>query len=198
MEFQEEQKSTFKVVIIGNESVGKTSILTRLISNTFNPYEPGTLGPSNQVYEEQVEGETICMQLWDTAGQEKFKSLSPIYFQNASAAVIVFSFTNRESFDSLQQQIRQFIDIAGEDTVIFIAANKADLADDFEISIEEAKQWASDSKYRVFLTSAKSGEGIKQLFAELAADIYHKNQHKFQTVSPDLKNNTEEKKSCCK
>lgn len=194
---EDENKSAFRVVVIGKESVGKTSIVTRLIQNRFNPYEPGTIGANYQVYHETVENETVDMQIWDTAGQEKFKSLTPVYCRNAAAAVIVFSLTNRASFDELNKQIEEFIDTAGDKAVIFIAANKSDMADDFDVSFEEAKQYAADTKFRVFLTSAKSGEGIKQLFSELARELYAKNQNRFMQ-EPKLELEGDQQKENCK
>ena len=136
---ENENNSAFRVVVIGNDSVGKTSILTRLIQNKFSPYEPGTIGANYQVYHEIVEGESVDMQIWDTAGQERFKSLTPVYCRNAAAGVVVFSLTNRVSFNELNHQVEEFIDIASDNAIVFVAANKSDMVDDFEVSFEEAK-----------------------------------------------------------
>lgn len=164
--------SPLRIVTIGEESVGKTSITNRLVEGTFNPYEPGTIGANYQQYSRVINNEKLDIQIWDTAGQEKFKSLSPIYFRNAAAAVVVFALTSKTSFQNLNTWIGSFTDAAGNDALIYIAANKSDLVDDFEVTYEEAQEWADAHKYKIFYTSAKNGEGIEPLFDELTLQLY--------------------------
>ena len=164
--------SPFRVVTIGEESVGKTSITNRLVGDNFNPYEPGTIGANYQQYTEIVNEAKVDVQIWDTAGQEKFKSLGPIYFRNAAAAVVVFSLTSKTSFDKIDYWIESFRNVAGPDAIIYIVANKTDLTSDFQVDLEEAKDWASANNYKIYATSAKTGEGIHELFSQLAEELY--------------------------
>jgi small GTP-binding protein len=166
--------SNLRVVTIGEESVGKTSITCRLVSDAFNPFESGTVGANFQQYTEIVSGNKLEIQIWDTAGQEKFKSLCPIYFRNAAAAVCVFSLTSRASFANLCTWIQNFVQIAGNKALIFIAANKSDLKADFEVELAEARDWAQTQHYPLYVTSAKTGEGIRQMFRDLARDLCEK------------------------
>ena len=168
----------FRVVTIGEESVGKTSITNRLISDTFNPYESGTVGANYHQYTEEIEGYNINVQIWDTAGQERFKSLSPLYFRGADAALAVFSVTSKGSFARLNEWIESFTEIAGTKTIIYIAANKIDLEDEIEVSQDEASEWAQSRHFKLYFTSAKTGIGIKELFFDLASDLHQEKLRK--------------------
>ena len=123
------------------------------------------------LHKEQVNGEVIEMQIWDTAGQERFRSLGPIYYRNASAAVAVFDVTRSHSFDDLDGWLKQFISVAPDTALICIVANKIDLMKNAEIPIETAKEWAEKRGYLFHLTSAKTGEGIPDLFKMVAVNM---------------------------
>lgn len=160
-----------RIVIIGDTSVGKTSILNQLIEQTFQEYEQSTVGANYQLYVEEIDGKKVEIQIWDTAGQEKFKSLGPIYYRNARGAAVVFDVTNRHTFDDLTEWITAFTEVAGTDTAIFIVANQIDRADARQVDSDEVKKWADSNDYKVFETSAKTGVGIKELFHEIATEI---------------------------
>ena len=160
-----------RIVIIGDTSVGKTSILNQLIEQTFQEYEQSTVGANYQLYVEEIDGKKVEIQIWDTAGQEKFKSLGPIYYRNARGAAVVFDVTNRNTFDDLSEWINAFREVAGTDTAIFIVANQIDRVDARTVDSDEVKKWADSNGYRVFETSAKTGVGVKELFHEIAIEI---------------------------
>ena len=186
----------YRVVTIGDESVGKTSLTSRLVDKTFNQYEPSTVGANYQTHTVSANGEFIVLQIWDTAGQEKFKSLSPIYFRNALAAVVVFSLVNRTSFEKLTDWIKSFKEVAGEQSIVYIAANKTDLVDQYQVQIEEAKEWAENHNYKFFATSAKTGENVNEMFTALAIDL-QKSQTVLQVqVKPQIKEKTKSG-GCC-
>lgn len=163
----------FRVVVVGDSSVGKTSILNQLTEHTFNPYEQSTVGSNYQIFAEEVNNTRVEMQIWDTAGQERFRSLGPIYFRNAAAAVAVYDQTARASFAHLDRWIHDVTEIAGPSTIIVIAANKTDMDDLFEVPFAEAEAWAKSKGYIIMQTSAKHGIGIRQLFSRLAEEIVH-------------------------
>lgn len=187
----------FRIVTIGEESVGKTSITNRLISDSFNPYESGTIGANYHQYTEEIEGHNVDVQIWDTAGQERFKSLSPLYFRGADAAVAAFSVTSKGSFTRLNNWIESFTEIAGTKRIIYIAANKIDLEDEIEVNQDEASEWAQTCHFKIYFTSAKTGIGIKELFHDLASDLYHEKLKKNLPEKHDLLKITSEGGSCC-
>ena len=160
-----------RIVIIGNASVGKTALLNQLIDHSFHEFEQSTIGANYQLYAASIDGTRVEVQIWDTAGQEKFKSLGPIYYRNSLGAAVVFDVTNRKTFDDLSEWITAFTEVAGTDTSIVIVANKIDAVEKQQIEFDEIRDWAESKGYLLFLTSAKTGEGVEQLFYALAKDI---------------------------
>jgi small GTP-binding protein len=154
--------------MIGDASVGKTCMLTQLTEHKFSAMEVGTVSANYQLYLEEIDGLRIEIQIWDTAGQEKFRSLGPIYYRNALGAVAVFDVTNRSSFDNLPEWISSFTDVTGKGPVIVVVGNKCDLSHRFQVTREEAAQWAAGKGLAAHFTSARTGEGIRELFQSLA------------------------------
>ena len=193
----EKSDTPFRVVTIGDESVGKTSLTSRLVNNKFNPYEPGTIGANYQQYNTIIDGININIQIWDTAGQEKFKSLSPIYFRNSSAAIIVFSLTNRSTFNRLNEWITTYKEVAGHESIIYIAANKSDLINEYQIGIEEVKEWAKINEFPIFITSAKDGIGINEIFENLSIQLLKSKESKSQKVHTKPIDDDNNSDKCC-
>lgn len=160
-----------RVVVIGNSAVGKTSILNQLIARTFNEQEVATIGANYQVHVEDVDGSSVELQIWDTAGQEKFRALGPIYFRNARGAIVVYDVADRSTFDALESWIASFRDVAGPETVVVVVGNKCDVEDGVAVSEVEGEKWAADAGFSCFRTSAKTGKGIKETFHELAVQL---------------------------
>ena len=186
----------FRAVTIGDTSVGKTSITNRLIDDTFNKFEPSTIGANYQPYISVVNNQKVEIQIWDTAGQEKFKSLAPIYFRNASAAVAVFSLTSHSSFEGIDRWITNFIETAGQSAIVYVAANKSDCIDEIEVSVEEARNYAQERGYKFFVTSAKTGENIKEMFESLAFDL-QKTKEKKESLEKAAISPKKDKGNCC-
>ena len=160
-----------RVVMIGDSGVGKTSILSRLVDHRFNKHEQSTVGVNFQLYVREMADVRLEMQIWDTAGQEKFRALGPIYYRNSVAAVAVFSLDNTESLDRIGWWLEQFTNAAGTNVVIAIAANKADIEDPPDGMLEKAEKYANEKGYLFMKTSAKTGQGVNKLFSELADKI---------------------------
>ncbi|OHT15605.1 small GTP-binding protein [Tritrichomonas foetus] len=196
----ENEIAPFRIVTIGDGSVGKTSIIVRLVENRFNAYEAATIGANFQTYIQIVEGIKIEMQIWDTAGQEKFKSLNTAYYRNAAAAIAVFSLTSRDTFTNLSKEIETFYSVAGPNAIVFASANKSDLSDEFEVQIKEAKEWAKTRGFHLYFTSAKTGDNIPLLFNDLSLELYKIYQSKFTASFQQNKSLVpiaEVKKGCC-
>jgi small GTP-binding protein len=156
----------FKVVFVGNSSVGKTSIIMRYCDQSFFDDRPPTIG-SAFVTREFTKGEHHgSLQIWDTAGQERYRSLVPMYSRGAAVAVIVFDMTNRESFEDLDIWIDEMLPNVDKHHIV-IAANKIDLAPAIETN--EVENWAKEKHIPKVYVSAKSGEGVPDLFQQVTA-----------------------------
>jgi small GTP-binding protein len=163
-----------RVVTVGDASVGKTSMVSQLIEHTFRLDESATIGANFREFSRRVQGTRIELQIWDTAGQEKFRSLTPIYFRNAQAAVAVFAMDNEQSFDSLKAQISNFLAIA-PDAIVYIAGNKTDIRRE-AVKRDEAVAFAQAQGYRIYFTSAKTGDAIERMFTDLCGELFEKKE----------------------
>lgn len=172
------EAKVFRVVMVGDTSVGKTSIITRLVHNMYNPDEASTVGAMFVSHMEVVNNEKVEMQVWDTAGQEKFRSLGPIYYRNAAAAVVVFDLTNQSSFDRIDNWIASFTGVAGENAFVYIVGNKADQEESIVVPLEQANEFAKEHHCHFTATSAKTGFGIKELFQFIARDLVQRDVKK--------------------
>ena len=166
-----------KVVLIGEMGVGKTCIIEQFISNDFNQDQDSTI--TAQFCKKDFEfpgGEKITLDIWDTAGQEKFRALTRIFYKNAKAVIIVYSINNKESFDEAKNywydQVKQHCDSG---VIIAIAANKCDLYEERQVSDEEGEQFAKSIGAFFASTSAKNDSGITNLFENIAMKILYPN-----------------------
>uniref|UniRef100_A0A671WET3 RAB6B, member RAS oncogene family b n=1 Tax=Sparus aurata TaxID=8175 RepID=A0A671WET3_SPAAU len=143
----------FKLVFLGEQSVGKTSLITRFMYDSFdNTYQ-------------------VRLQLWDTAGQERFRSLIPSYIRDSTVAVVVYDITNVNSFQQTCKWIDDVRTERGSDVIIMLVGNKTDLEEKRQIMIEEGEQRAKELNVMFIETSAKTGCNVKQLFRRVAAAL---------------------------
>ncbi|KAH0786131.1 small GTP-binding protein [Histomonas meleagridis] len=157
-----------KVVLIGDTQVGKTCVLTRLTSGSFKPYPP-TIGAAFQNYIMTTDKGSVELQIWDTAGQEKFRTLAPMYYRAAQCAILFFDLTQASSFQNLEQWSSELEDKTDGNMRVFLVGNKVDLADQRVISSEDAKSFSFEhGMVEYFETSAKTGEGVRELFTRVA------------------------------
>jgi len=156
-----------KLVVLGTSGVGKTSITTRFCKDTFNISEKSTIGASFFIKEVRTsEGKTLKYEIWDTAGQESYRSLASLYYKDASAALLVYDVTNRESFQELENWMRELKDKGEPGVKIAIAANKGDLEQ--IVTSEEGEKFATKHNAFFKCVSAKEDWGIKELFQGLS------------------------------
>ena len=161
---------TVRVVLIGDSQVGKTSLIHRFVRSSFEKQQKGTIGAVFHTYEQQLNGRQVIMQIWDTAGQEKYRSLGPIYYRNAAAGIAVFDVTSKESLPNLELWINEFRKHT-ENPLVYVVGNKIDLTDSFEVTQEEIEKFAQDHNAKCFLTSAKTGEKVKEMFQSVFDDL---------------------------
>ena len=196
---------TCKVVLLGETGVGKTSIISRYVTNKFSDVLMSTTGASYATKKIEIDSEhKIKLQIWDTAGQEKFRSLAKIFYQNSSVAVLVYDITRRDTFEQLKEFWHQQIkESAIPDIILGIAANKCDLYDDEEVKEEEGREFAEKIGAFYKLTSASSNQGIEELFKTVGNRFLDPN-YSFNTSGKN-KNlkiggdtpNIKKKKKCC-
>jgi small GTP-binding protein len=150
-----------KTVIVGDSGVGKTSILFRFVNEKFQTEVPSTLGVEFMSKVVDTQSRPLEMQLWDTAGQELFRSVTRGYYRGAVGAFVVFDLTKRESFANLPQWITDLQSTARRDVVIVLLGNKADLVDAKDVTNFEAEEFAKRNNVAYFETSAKTGDNVE-------------------------------------
>ncbi|KAL4334026.1 hypothetical protein GQ457_07G004480 [Hibiscus cannabinus] len=161
----------YKLVFLGDQSVGKTSIITRFMYDKFDITYQATIGIDFLSKTTYLEDRTVRLQLWDTAGQERFRSLIPSYIRDSSVAVIVYDVANRQSFLNTSKWVEEVRSERGSDVIIVLVGNKTDLVDKRQVSIEEGDNKAREFGIMFMETSAKAGFNIKPLFRKIAAAL---------------------------
>ena len=170
------QNSTlnFKVVLVGSSGVGKSSLLQRLIDDTFETDVQSTVGVEFKLHDFQVGNETIHLNIWDTAGQEKFRSVAKAYFRNAVGAILAFSTTNSQSFLELDSWLNDLHSLALPNAVILLVGNKVDLISERSVTTSEAEDFAERHGIEYLETSAYDGQNVYESFLRLARTISEK------------------------
>jgi Ras-related protein Rab-6A len=161
----------FKLVFLGEQSVGKTSIITRFMYDSFDNTYQATIGIDFLSKTMYLEDRTIRLQLWDTAGQERFRSLIPSYIRDSSVAIVVYDITNANSFQQTSKWIDDVRTERGSDVLIMLVGNKTDLSDKRQVSTEEGEKKAKELNVMFIETSAKAGYNVKQLFRRVASSL---------------------------
>eukprot|EP01133_Synstelium_polycarpum_P002473 gene2473-2813_t len=169
MNKQPQQVLPIKLVVIGPSNAGKTSLVVRLVKDTYQNEQAATVGAMflNKFF--SFDKYVIKFELWDTAGQEKFHSLAPMYFRGAKIAIIVFDISNLESFQKAKSWTKEFKSHSTEPAILVMVANKCDL--DRAVSKEEAEQYATDENMMYFEASAKHSTNVNNIFQILANKI---------------------------
>merc|ERR1712183_597785 len=161
----------FKLVFLGEQSVGKTSLITRFMYDSFDNTYQATIGIDFLSKTMYLEDRTVRLQLWDTAGQERFRSLIPSYIRDSTVAVVVYDITNANSFHQTSKWIDDVRTERGSDVIIMLVGNKTDLSDKRQVSTEEGERKAKELNVMFIETSAKAGYNVKQLFRRVAAAL---------------------------
>jgi Ras-related protein Rab-6A len=161
----------YKLVFLGEQAVGKTSIITRFMYDTFDNNYQATIGIDFLSKTMYLDDRTVRLQLWDTAGQERFRSLIPSYIRDSSVAVVVYDITNRNSFNNCDKWIEDVRSERGSDVVIMLVGNKTDLGEKRQVTVEEAEAKSKKMNVLFIETSAKGNHNIKVMFRRLAESL---------------------------
>merc|ERR1712137_238370 len=158
--------ASFKIVLLGEGCVGKTSIVLRYCENQFNENHITTIQASFLRKALNISAQRVNLAIWDTAGQERFHALGPIYYRDADGALLVYDVTDRDSFLKVKLWVKELRKMLGKEVTLAIAGNKVDL--NRVVSLEEAKAYADSVGAKHFNTSAKLNQGLQELFLDLA------------------------------
>merc|ERR1712032_78841 len=162
----------FKLVLLGDASVGKSSILVRFLQNKFSEGIETTVGAAFSTKTIELRSRTVKFEIWDTTGQERFRSLAPMYYRGASAAIVVYDQTNAVTFERAQAWVREVMQTStNPNIVIAIAANKADLSDKRQVPFDKAEVFAESEGLLLMETSAMSGKNVARLFESIAEHL---------------------------
>ena len=166
----------YKVIVVGNSGVGKSCLSLRATEDIFKEDYKSTIGTSVYNFKVKINNKALNLQIWDTCGQEKYRSLIKNYYQNSSLAIIVYSVTDENSYTDVNEWYKEIKLNTSPDCKIFLIANKIDLPER-KISKEQGKKYKNDFKFDLFMeTSAKSGFNSKELFINAANLLYTQNE----------------------
>ena len=160
-----------KFIVIGDSSVGKSNIISKYKENKFDEKGQPSIGVQFIAKNVVIENTTFRLQVWDTAGQETFRSMTRIYYKNSSCAFIVYDITEKESFNHVESWISECKKIAPETVLLVLIGNKSDLNESREVSYEEGLKFAEKNKMLFFETSAKNGVNIENIFKKSVENI---------------------------
>ena len=165
----------YKLIFLGDQSVGKSCILNRFMNDTFTEDYQATIGLDFQTKKKvQIDNQDIHLLLYDTSGQEKFKSLIPMYTRNANIILLVYDITSQNSFNNLSNWLEDLINVKKEEVIFAVVGNKTDLEDNREVSAEEWKKFAEEKNFIFAEVSAKTGDGINKLFDVILKEMLKK------------------------
>ena len=181
-----------KLILVGDGKVGKTSIITQYMTGTFKEDYVMTTNQDKSIKEIELKnGEKICLEIWDTIGQEHFAATNKIFMKNSKIALLVYDITNQKSFDNLQKYYKQIDEVVGLDNIhIGVAANKSDLYDEQIVASNIGKEYADKIKATFFETTATDYENIENLFLTTANEYY--NKFKGNIVEKEINKNENE------
>lgn len=167
---------SFKIIVVGDSSVGKSCLTIKASRNYFEDYYSPTVGFEFLTFNVKVQDQNIKLQIWDTCGQEVYKSLIHSFYRNASMAFIAYAIDNEESFNNIEEWLNDIKTQSNPDIKIFMVGTKADLEDKRKITKERAEKFAEEHKMNFFMeTSAKTGFNVQNLFIHAAKILYEEN-----------------------
>lgn len=149
--------------MIGDSSVGKTSLVFQMCKGQWTDDTRPTVSTAFYILKGEKEKNQQDVQIWDTAGAERYRALNSVYYHNAMGGLLVFDLTNRQSFDGLSSWVDEFVSLAQPGALITLVGNKCDLEGEYAVKLDEAEKWAKAHGVKFFATSAKEGHNIEEL-----------------------------------
>ncbi|XP_053321278.1 ras-related protein Rab-19 [Spea bombifrons] len=175
----------FKIILIGDSNVGKTSVVHRFQSGVFSDKHQNTIGVDFTVRSLNIEGKKVKVQVWDTAGQERFRTITQSYYRSAHGAIIAYDITRRQTFESVPHWIHEVERFGAANLMVMLIGNKSDLLEERQILFEEACTLAENRGLLAVLeTSAKEARNIDEVFLLMAKELIARNTLHFHKESP--------------
>ena len=180
----------FKLILIGDSSVGKSNILSKYLKNEFDENSKATVGVEFGTKNILINGKKIKIQIWDTAGEERYRSITSAYYKGAKGAFIVYDITRKTTFDNIDKWISDLRLNGDKNICIIILGNKSDLIEQRQIQEKDGKKKAEMFKTAFLETSALNGDNIAKAFDELIEQIYQNNKSFFENEKKRKKEKT--------
>ena len=196
-EQSENKELLYKILLLGDSSVGKTCFLMRYTDNTYQEIHMSTIGIDNKFKDVELEdGKKVKIQIWDTAGQDRFRSITRNYYKGANGIVLIFDVTNKKSYENVKNWVKQIKEEVSSRVTIILVANKIDDVNHRIVTKEEGEKIANECGLMFFECSAKTGENIEHAFNELVKKTVE-NYSKVSQGGEKLKKKKNSKKGCC-
>ena len=173
----------FKLIVVGDQNTGKSCILNRFANEIFEENYQATIGLDflNKIV--NINGQKVHLVLYDTAGQEKFRSLIPMYIREAQIILLIYDITSKESFESIPKWFSDVLNVKNDEAIFALVGNKIDLNDKRVVSFEEGKKLANEKNIIFEEVSAKDGHNFNELFNnKLFNELYKKFKNKFDNI----------------
>eukprot|EP00029_Vermamoeba_vermiformis_P003907 TRINITY_DN14441_c0_g1_i1.p1 TRINITY_DN14441_c0_g1~~TRINITY_DN14441_c0_g1_i1.p1 ORF type:complete len:241 (-),score=80.49 TRINITY_DN14441_c0_g1_i1:92-778(-) len=180
IEEQDQYDHLFKIVVIGDSGVGKSNLISRYTTNIFREEARTTIGVEFGHKTIKIEEKVIKAQIWDTAGQERFKALTRGYYRGAVGGLLVYSVTDKASFEHLEKWLEELTGHAEPGILVMLVGNKSDLQSARQVSTQEGKDFAAKNGLSFIETSAKTGAQVDSAFAKIIQEIYKAQTAKLQ------------------
>jgi len=161
----------FKLVLLGESAVGKSSLVLRFVKGQFHEFQESTIGAAFLTQTVVLDDTTVKFEIWDTAGQERYHSLAPMYYRGAQAAIVVYDITNADTFTRAKSWVGELHRQARPDIVIALAGNKSDLGSRRTVEYEEANAYAEEKGLLFLETSAKNANNVNEIFLAIARKL---------------------------
>ena len=175
------ENQKYKMIFVGDQGTGKTCILNRFATNQFDEQYQTTIGLDFQSKNVSIHDQDVRLLLYDTAGQEKFRSLIPMYIRESNIILLVYDITRKESFDNIPKWFTDVLNIKSNDAIYVLVGNKIDLKDQRKVTYNEGKKLADEKNIIFEEVSAKTGENFEELFRDkIYESIYRKYKNEFE------------------
>ncbi len=182
------QDFLFKLIIIGDTGVGKSCLLARVMDNEFKVEHQVTIGVEFGSFVLKLEEKLVKLQIWDTAGQESFRSITRIFYRGAHCVFLTYDITREDTFNNVVDWMKEVKQHANADILIYLIGNRADLEDQREVPKDRAIEFAKANKIdKVFETSAKTGSNVEEVFALAGKEMYFQQKNQQDDSSPTPK-----------